>query len=96
MNTSGIIIGLSSFVIIGIFHPIVIKCEYYFSARVWPIFLVLGLICCALSLMIENDTLSGIMGVLGFCLLWSINELRKQQERVKKGRFPQNPKRSRT
>ena len=29
MNTSGIIIGLSSFVIIGIFHPIVIKCEYY-------------------------------------------------------------------
>ncbi len=94
VNVSGIIIGLSSFVIIGIFHPIVIKCEYYFSAKVWPIFLVSGILCCALSLMIENDTLSGITGVLGFCLLWSIHELRKQEERVKKGWFPRNPKRS--
>ena len=94
VNVSGIIIGLSSFVIIGIFHPIVIKCEYYFSAKVWPVFLVSGILCCSFSLMIENDTLSGITGVLGFCLLWSIHELRKQEERVKKGWFPRNPKRS--
>ncbi|MBQ7192987.1 MAG: DUF4491 family protein [Synergistaceae bacterium] len=93
MNLSGIIIGVSSFVIIGIFHPVVIKCEYYFSARVWPVFLVLGLLCCALSLLIENDILSGIIGVAGFCSLWSIHELKKQKERVEKGWFPKNPKR---
>ena len=95
MNLSGIIIGVSSFIIIGIFHPIVIKCEYYFSAKVWPVFLVLGLIFCGLSLMISNDVISGVAGVLGFCLLWSIHELKKQEERVKKGWFPKKPKRLR-
>ena len=93
MNWSGIIIGLASFVIIGIFHPVVIKCEYYFGAKVWPVFLVLGLVGLGVSLMIEDDILSGIIGVLGFCLLWSILELRKQEERVSNGWFPRNPKR---
>ena len=32
LNGSGILIGLASFLLIGLFHPIVIKCEYYFSA----------------------------------------------------------------
>ena len=93
MNWSGIIVGLACFVIIGIFHPLVIKCEYYFGAGVWPVFLVLGLAGLGISLMIEDDILSGIAGVLGFCLLWSILELRKQEERVRKGWFPSNPKR---
>ena len=93
MNVSGIIIGILSFMIIGIFHPIVIKCEYYFSSRVWPVFLVSGIICVILSCMIHNDILSGITGVLGFCFLWSIHELRQQEKRGAKGWFPENPKR---
>ena len=39
LNWSGILIGLTSFIVIGVFHPVVIKCEYYFSDRVWPVFL---------------------------------------------------------
>lgn len=35
MNVSGIIIGLATFLIIGLFHPIVIKAEYYFSKLCW-------------------------------------------------------------
>ncbi|MBQ3403592.1 MAG: DUF4491 family protein [Synergistaceae bacterium] len=96
MNLSGIIVGLSSFVIIGIFHPVVIKCEYYFSARIWPLFLVMGVACVMASFMIGNDVLSGIVGVLGFCFLWSIHELRQQEKRVARGWFPKNPKRTDT
>ncbi|MBQ3377752.1 MAG: DUF4491 family protein, partial [Synergistaceae bacterium] len=44
MNWSGIIIGVVSFIIIGAFHPVVIKGEYYFGYKIWPVFLVLGLI----------------------------------------------------
>ena len=33
MNWQGIIIGISAFLIIGIFHPIVVKGEYYFSKK---------------------------------------------------------------
>ena len=93
MNVSGIIIGLACFVIIGVFHPIVIKCEYYFSARSWPVFLVMGIAGLIASVMIGSDILSGIAGVFGCCSLWSIHELKKQEERVNRGWFPRNPKR---
>ena len=38
----GIIIGISTFLIIGLFHPVVIKAEYYWGTKCWWIFLVLG------------------------------------------------------
>ena len=33
MNFTGIIVGLATFLIIGIFHPIVIKAEYYWGVK---------------------------------------------------------------
>jgi hypothetical protein len=45
------------------------------------------------SLLIDDIFLCGGFGILGFSLLWSIYELFKQKERVKKGWFPKNPKR---
>ena len=93
MNLSGIITGIISFLIIGILHPVVVKGEYYFSSKIWPVFLVLGLMACAGSLMIQSELVSSILGVLGCCLLWCIRELKEQEERVKKGWFPENPKR---
>ena len=35
MNYVGILIGLATFLIIGLFHPLVIKGEYYFGTRCW-------------------------------------------------------------
>ena len=43
MNFTGIIIGAATFFSIGIFHPIVIKAEYYFGAQCWWAFLLAGL-----------------------------------------------------
>ena len=93
MNFSGIIIGIFAFIITGIFHPIVVKCEYYFSAKIWPLFLVAGILCAIISLIVENQIVSGIFGILSFVLLWCIRELKEQTERVKKGWFPRNPNR---
>jgi len=93
MNFQGAIIGLSAFIIIGIFHPIVVKTEYYFGVRVWPIFLGVGIIFILASLFIENTVLSAILGIFGFSALWSIREIHEQVERVEKGWFPKNPNR---
>lgn len=93
MYFEGIIIGLVTFLIIGVFHPIVIKCEYYFSKKVWPCFLVIGIVLLLISLSVEQVTLAAILGVTGFSCLWSIQELIEQEERVKKGWFPVNPNR---
>lgn len=91
MNLTGIITGLATFLIIGIFHPIVIKAEYYFGTRCWWVFLLAGIIFGAVSLMISNPTLSTIMGVTAFSSFWSILELKEQRERVRKGWFPEGP-----
>lgn len=91
MNFQGLIIGAIAFAIIGVFHPIVIKSEYYIGKKVWPIFLLAGLLLIGLSIYIKNVTFSAIIGITGFSSLWSILELFEQEERVKKGWFPSNP-----
>ena len=93
MNWMGISIGLCAFLIIGIFHPIVIKGEYYFTKKVWPVFLVVGIILLIISLKIHNQFFSALLGVTGFASLWSIIEIFEQEERVEKGWFPRNPNR---
>lgn len=93
MNYNGILIGAIAFFTIGIFHPIVIKSEYYFSKKIWPLFLIVGTGFIIGSLIISNYLLSITIGVIGFSCIWSIHEIIEQEERVKKGWFPKNPKR---
>ena len=42
MNFKGIILGVITFLIIGLFHPIVIKSEYYFSKKSRYVFAAAG------------------------------------------------------
>ena len=35
VNMEGVVVGIVALVMIGVFHPIVIKCEYYFSHRIY-------------------------------------------------------------
>jgi hypothetical protein len=93
MNLQGILIGAVAFIVIGVFHPIVIKAEYHLGKRVWPLFLVVGLLALAASLFIRNVIGTAALGVFGFSCLWSIRELYEQAERVERGWFPSNPKR---
>ena len=41
-NLTGLVIGVATFLIIGLFHPFVIKGEYYFGVRCWWFFLLMG------------------------------------------------------
>ena len=91
MNFTGIIVGLATFLIIGLFHPIVIKAEYYLGTKCWWAFLVAGIVFCVLSIVVENLIASTILGVTAFSSFWSIGELFEQKQRVKKGWFPVGP-----
>lgn len=92
LNFSGIIIGVATFLIIGLFHPLVIKAEYYIGVKSWWLFLLLGVAACAVSLLVANLTLSIILGVVAFSSFWSIGEVFEQKKRVERGWFPANPK----
>ena len=93
MNVTGLFIGAAAFLCIGVFHPIVIKAEYYWGVRCWWLFLMFGIGCLAGSLFANGVVPAALLGVAGFSSLCSIIELFKQRERVRKGWFPRNPKR---
>lgn len=92
MNFSGIVIGIATFLIIGLFHPLVIKAEYYIGVKSWWLFLLLGTVSAVASLLVVNLTLSILLGVVAFSSFWSIGEVFEQKKRVEKGWFPANPK----
>lgn len=91
-NFSGIIIGVATFLIIGLFHPLVIKAEYHIGVKSWWFFLLLGILSAIASLLVANLIISILLGVVAFSSFWSIGEVFQQRKRVEKGWFPANPK----
>ncbi|MDR1500368.1 MAG: DUF4491 family protein [Tannerellaceae bacterium] len=92
IHFEGLLIGITTFLIIGLFHPMVIKAEYYWGTKSWWIFLVWGAGGVTLSLLTSNVFISAICGVFAFSSFWAIKELFEQEKRVLKGWFPKNPK----
>ena len=92
-HLAGLFIGICTFLIIGLFHPVVVKAEYYWGTKCWWIFLLLGIAGVATSIFISDIILSSLLGVFAFSSFWTIKELFDQEKRVKKGWFPKNPKR---
>lgn len=91
MNFFGLILGACVLALVALFHIPVVKFEYHLGVKFWPVFLASGVVCIVLSLLIDNDFASGILGVAGVFLFWSIRELIEQNERVEKGWYPKNP-----
>lgn len=92
-NLTGLIIGICTFLIIGLFHPVVVKAEYYWGTRCWWVFLLLGIIGIVGAIMVRDVLWSSLLGVFAFSSFWTILEVFEQRGRVKKGWFPMNPKR---
>lgn len=92
-NLTGLAIGGITFLIIGLFHPLVIKAEYYLGLKSWILFFAAGAVSTAASVLVKNMTVSIVLGIVAFSSFWSILEVFEQKKRVDKGWFPANPKR---
>ena len=92
-HLQGLVLGLCSFLIIGICHPIVIKGEYHWGQRFKWVFLAAGVLLCIGSLLTSNILFSSLMGVGAFSCFWGIHEILSQEMRVLRGWFPENPAR---
>lgn len=93
-HLTGLFIGLCTFLIIGLFHPITIKAHYYWGTRCWWLFLLMGIAGVIFSILVDEIVWSALLGVFSFSSFWTIKELFEQEERVKKGWFPKNPNRN--
>ncbi|MEG0498690.1 MAG: DUF4491 family protein [Alistipes sp.] len=87
-NLTGLVIGGATFLIIGLFHPLVTKGEYYFGVRCWWVFALMGVAAVAGSVAVRDVLWSTLLAVWGASSFWSIGELFEQRERVAKGWFP--------
>lgn len=93
IHFKGLLIGIATFLIIGLFHPVVVKAEYYWGTKCWWLFLLFGVAGVIAALLIADIFWSALCGVFAFSSFWSIKEVFEQEERVQKGWFPRNPKR---
>ena len=91
LNFMGLLTAVVTFLTIGLFHPLVIKGEYYFGVKCWWVFLVAGIGTVIAALFVDNMFWSTLLAVFGASSLWGIGELFHQRKRVEKGWFPKRP-----
>lgn len=89
----GLFIGVCTFLIIGLFHPVVVKAEYYWGTRCWWVFLLLGLGGMAVSLLTDNVLLAAVGGGIRLFVVMDDQGTVRAARAVAKGWFPANPKR---
>jgi hypothetical protein len=88
MQYAGFILGVVTFVMIGILHVAVVKIEQMWGSHLWPGFVVIGILMGAASLFVDNVLVSALLGINGFMFAWSGPELKKQKERVEGTHIP--------
>ncbi len=91
----GILIGAIAFLMIGIWHPIVIKGEYHLGKnKCIVLFAICGVIGAAASVFLHQWLIVSFgCGIFAFSAFWGIHEVIEQEKRVEKGWFPKNTKR---
>ena len=90
MNFFGILIGIVTFLIIGLGFPLVIRGERYFGYWAWVYMMSIGFLIIVASLFIQNDRFAVIVGVIGATFVWGSTELKEQAVRAELGWFPFN------
>lgn len=71
-----------------------LKSEYYWGTRCWWLYLIAGILGVIGAVWVDNILVSSLLGVFSFSSFWGIKELFEQEQRVRKGWFPKNPKRT--
>ena len=90
MNYFGLLIGISTFCVIGLGFPLVIRGERFFGFLWWPYMMGIGFGLIIASLFIPLDWLSVVVGVFGATFVWGSTELKEQAVRAEIGWYPFN------
>jgi hypothetical protein len=91
MNTFGLLTGIATLFIIGMGFPLVILSERILGFLWWPYMMVIGFLLIAISLLIQIDWISVLIGVLGATFVWGSTEMKEQAVRAEIGWYRFNP-----
>ena len=89
----GPVMTLLTFVTIGLGHVAVRKLHYEFGTRPIPAVAAVGLAVVLASTLVEEQTLSAVLGITGLTILWDALELFRQEQRARRGHAPVKPSR---
>ena len=90
MNFIGLILGVSTLLIIGLGFVWVIRGERYFGYLWWPYVMGLGVSLVLASLLVPSMWVSVLLGAFGASLVWGSTELKEQAVRAEIGWYPFN------
>ncbi len=90
MNYFGLFMGIVTLFIIGLGFPLVIHGERILGFLWWPYMMGAGILLVVISLWIQIDWLSVLVGVLGATFVWGSTELKEQAVRAEIGWYPFN------
>jgi hypothetical protein len=91
MNLFGLGLGVATLFIIGLGFVWVIRGEYFFGYLWWPYVMGLGVALIVLSLFVQSDWGSALLGAFGASLIWGATELKDQAVRAELGWYRFNP-----
>ncbi len=94
MNSIGVLAAITTMLSIWFGHVMVRNLEYKLQ-KILPAMLLcilLGMLFLLGAILLENNTLSAVSGIIGITFLWDALEFKRQQKRVIKGHAPANPK----
>ena len=90
---AGAVLAAVTVVTIGLGHSMVRKANYLFGTiPAIPLFF-LGAGILTASVFMSSDLLSAVMGIVGVTTVWDGIEMLRQENRVRRGHAPENPKR---
>lgn len=94
INSIGPFVAITTIISIWFGHVMVRKLEARLSKIIPAILMciLLGLVFIFGSLLLENNALSAISGIIGITFLWDALEFKRQERRVMVGHAPANPK----
>lgn len=81
---AGVVFAFVIFLTIAVGHVIVRRLHPKFGARPGLTFIILGVIVMIFSLNVENNLLSGTLGILGITTFWDGIEFYRQETRVQR------------
>ncbi len=91
MNFFGFLLGIATLLIIGLGFPLVIRGERIFGYLCWPYMMSIGLLLIVISIFININWISAMIGVLGATFIWGSTELKEQAVRTEMGWYPFKP-----
>lgn len=94
LQWAGLVLAVVTFATIGLGHEAVRKINYFYGTKPVPAVFVAGLLFLFISLRVESNLASAALGIVGITTLWDSFELIRQEERIRRGHAPVNPKRA--